>query len=80
MRARALLKNSLAPNVVAAQHGWWQACESLGLPGYPVNGEGTANFNVLIGGQDADPISGSMPHRSTLCDVARLDDTSPLQD
>jgi anaerobic selenocysteine-containing dehydrogenase len=74
--ARALLKDSLAPNVVAAQHGWWQACEELGLPGYPVHGEGTANFNVLIDGRDADPISGSMPHRSYLCDIARLEGPS----
>jgi anaerobic selenocysteine-containing dehydrogenase len=58
--ARALFKDSLAPNVVAAQHGWWQACKALGLPSYPVHGDGTANFNVLIDGRDTDPISGSM--------------------
>ena len=80
MRARALLKESLAPNVVAAQHGWWQACESLGLPGYPVNGEGSANFNLLIGGEHVDPISGSMPHRSYLCQVVRSEDPSPPRD
>jgi anaerobic selenocysteine-containing dehydrogenase len=74
--ARALFKDSLAPNVVAAQHGWWQACKALGLPSYPVHGDGTANFNVLIDGRDTDPISGSMPHRSYLCDVARLEGPS----
>ena len=54
--------------------------------GHPVvtgitdNGDGTANFNVLIGGKHADPISGSMPHRSYLCEVERLEDPSPPRD
>ncbi len=74
IRARALLKDTLDPGVVAAQHGWWQACDALGLPGYPVYGDGSANFNALIGGRDTDPISGSMPHRSYLCEVAPLED------
>ncbi len=74
IRARALLKDTLDPAVVAAQHGWWQACDALGLPGYPVYGDGSANFNALIGARDADPISGSMPHRSYLCEVAPLED------
>ena len=74
VRARAMLKASLAPDVVAAQHGWWQACEALGLPGYPVAGEGSANFNALIGGEHTDPVSGSMPHRSYICEVTPLGD------
>ena len=74
IRARATLKASLAPDVVAAQHGWWQACEALDLPGYPVSGEGSANFNALIGGEHTDPVSGSMPHRSYMCEVTPLRD------
>ena len=72
IRAQAKLKPSLAPDVVVAQHGWWQACEALGLPGYPVTGDGTANFNTLIDDRDADPISGSTAHRSYLCEVRRM--------
>src|SRR5262249_45570673 len=34
VRARARLKATLADGIVAAQHGWWQACPELDLPGY----------------------------------------------
>ena len=74
IRARAKLQERLAPNVVVAQHGWWQACEPLGLPGYPALGDESANFNLLIGNDHIDPISGTVPHRSYLCEVSRLDD------
>ena len=71
LQARATLKAALAPEVVAAQHGWWQACRELGLPGYPVHGAETANVNAAIGTEHADPISGSTPLRSSPCEVRR---------
>ena len=72
VRARARFRESLAPDVVAAQHGWWQHCEALGLPGYPTHGEGSANVNLLIDDLESDPISGSAPHRSYLCEIEPL--------
>jgi hypothetical protein len=57
------------PGVVCCQHGWWQACKQLNLPGYdPYNDDG-ANAAILIGTDFADPVSGSLPHRSYLCRV-----------
>jgi anaerobic selenocysteine-containing dehydrogenase len=73
MRARARLEGSLAENVVCGQFGWWQACEPLGLPGYPVEGAGSANYNGAIGTEVADPISGTVPLRSYLCQVRRAE-------
>jgi anaerobic selenocysteine-containing dehydrogenase len=73
MRARARLNKSLAPNVVCAQFGWWQACEPLGLPGYDVVGSGSANYNGVIGTDVADPISGTIPLRSYLCEVRKAE-------
>ena len=72
VRARARLRDSLAPEVVVAQHGWWQACTELGRPGYPAHGDGSANVNLLIDDAESDPISGSAPHRSYLCELERL--------
>ncbi len=70
---RARFRQSLDPRVVVGQHGWWQACRELGLPGYdPLSPEG-ANYNLLIGNEDCDPISGSVPHRSYLCEVSRFE-------
>ena len=69
---RAKLRDDLAVNVVAGQHGWWQGCEALDLPERPAIGPGSANFNAVIGNEDEDPISGSTPHRSYLCEVRKI--------
>jgi len=72
IQAQAHLSKALDPRVVAAEHGWWQACPELGLPGYNPYGPDGANFNLLIGNDAIDPISGSVPHRSYLCEVWQL--------
>ncbi len=72
VRARAVLRPTLDPRVVSATHGWWQACEALGLPGYDATSAAGANMNALIGNREVDPISGSVPHRSYLCEITRL--------
>ena len=64
MRARARLVSSLAPDVVCAQFGWWQACEPLGLPGLRGGRAGRANYNALIDTDVTDPLSGTVPLRS----------------
>jgi anaerobic selenocysteine-containing dehydrogenase len=76
MRARARLNGSLAADVVCAQFGWWQACEPLGLPGYAADGPGAANYNALIDTAVTDPLSGTVPLRSGLCEIRRLDTPS----
>lgn len=68
-RARATFNESLAPNVVCGQHGWWQECAEIDAPGYDAFGDDNANFNAAIGNDAFDPISGSVPHRAYLCDV-----------
>ncbi|GAB5469073.1 MAG: hypothetical protein Kilf2KO_21030 [Rhodospirillales bacterium] len=69
-RARAKFKPNLDPRVVSATAGWWQDCGELGLGGYDAAAGAGANANAAIGNEDADPISGSVPHRSYLCQVA----------
>jgi anaerobic selenocysteine-containing dehydrogenase len=73
VRARARLNDTLQPDVICGQHGWWQACEELDAPGYdPFSSDG-ANYNLVIGNQAIDPISGSVPHRAYLCQVRRVE-------
>ena len=73
VRARARLNDKLDPDVVVGQHGWWQACPEIGASGYdPFSSEG-ANFNIIIGREAIDPVSGSVPHRAYLCQVCRVD-------
>jgi anaerobic selenocysteine-containing dehydrogenase len=72
MRARARLDSRLAPEVVCAQFGWWQACPPLDLPGYEAEGPGSANYNALIDTEITDPLSGAPALRSSLCEVRRL--------
>jgi anaerobic selenocysteine-containing dehydrogenase len=61
VRARARLNPSLDPQVVVGQHGWWEACDELGLPGYPPYGPDSANLNLVLRQTPSDPISGSSP-------------------
>ena len=69
IRVRARITDRIIPGVVCAQHGWWQDCRELKLPGYDAYSDVGANPSMLIGTDLADPISGSLPHRSYLCRV-----------
>jgi anaerobic selenocysteine-containing dehydrogenase len=72
VRARAKLNATLDPQVVFAQHGWWQSCDELALPGYPPYGPDSANLNLVLSQTPSDPISGSSPLRAGVCDVVLL--------
>ena len=69
VRARARLNDNLDPRVVVGEHGWWQACDKLGAPGYDPFGPSSTNFNLLIGTAVRDPVSGTASHRSYLCEI-----------
>lgn len=80
VRARARFDETLAPDVVSGQHGWFEGCEELGLPGFPPFGPGSANLNLVLSQTPSDPISGSSPLRAQLCDVTPVrpsEDSAP---
>jgi anaerobic selenocysteine-containing dehydrogenase len=69
IKVKARVTPSIIAGVVCLQHGWWQACKELELPGYDPYEPSGANPATLIGTEVTDPISGSLPHRSYLCRV-----------
>lgn len=71
-KARARFDAALDPQVVCGQHGWWQACPELDAPGYEPVGPDSANFNLVIGQEEVDPVSGSVPLRAYVCEVKPL--------
>jgi len=73
VRGRARLNSSLDPGVVCGQHGWWQGCAELGLPGYPPYGPHSANLNLILRQTPGDPVSGSSPLRASLYEVERVE-------
>jgi anaerobic selenocysteine-containing dehydrogenase len=73
IRVKARVTTDILPGVVCCQHGWWQACKELELPGYHPYETTGANPATLIGTESADPVSGSLPHRSYLCRVKPAD-------
>ena len=73
IKVRARVTENILPGVVCCQHGWWQACKELKLPNYDAYSSEGANPSLLIGTELADPISGSLPHRSYLCRVRPAD-------
>jgi anaerobic selenocysteine-containing dehydrogenase len=71
VRARARLNDNLDPRVVVGEHGWWQACKEIGMPGYDPFAPDGANLNLLIGTAVLDPVSGTEPLRAYLCEIRR---------
>ena len=59
MKAKAKFVETMLLDVIATQHGWWQDCNELGLPGYePFSSDGS-NANMLTSDEYTDPIDGS---------------------
>jgi anaerobic selenocysteine-containing dehydrogenase len=69
IKVKARVTSNIVAGVVCVQHGWWQACKELELPGYNPYETSGANPGTLIGADLADPVSGSLPHRSYLCRI-----------
>ena len=62
LKMKAELNPGIRPDTVMALHGWWQGCEELGLPGFPLR-DGGANTNNMYNPDPAktfDPIVTAM--------------------
>lgn len=69
IRLRARLDDSLHPGVVVAEYGWWQEAPDLAMPGADPLGPAGSNVNLLVDSSLHDPLSGSVPLRSSVCEV-----------
>jgi anaerobic selenocysteine-containing dehydrogenase len=72
MRARARFNDTLDQRVVVGQHGWWQACDELGIAASDPTDPKGSNFNLTVDAAMRDPISGTPSHRYNLCEVRPL--------
>ena len=70
--AQANIDEQLDDHVVMGEFGWWQSCDDLGEPGYPITGKGSSNFNVLTSMAELDPVSGAPRFRSLTCEIKRV--------
>lgn len=70
LRLKALLTESVHPDVIYIPYGWWQGCSSLGLGG-PGNLDGSANVNNLYDDSFVDPVSGTIGIVSYPCRVRK---------
>jgi anaerobic selenocysteine-containing dehydrogenase len=70
--AQANIDELLDDHVVMGEFGWWQACDDLGEPGYPITGMGSSNFNALTSMAELDPVSGAPRFRSLACEIKRV--------
>jgi len=69
MRARARFSPQLDPRVVVGEHGWWQACDELGVGDSDLFHPDGSNFNLMVDTSVRDRVSGTPSHRSNLCEV-----------
>ncbi len=72
VRARVDVTDAIAAGVVCAYHGWWEACEPLDRPALDPYSDAGANINLVVDNETRDPVSGAIPHRSTLCRLVRM--------
>ncbi len=72
VRLQLACDDTLDPGTAVADYGFWQANPQLNLPGYDPFSTAGANINRLIALDEADPVSGVLPHRSTRCAVHPL--------
>ncbi len=49
IKVKARMTSNIVPGIVCCQHGWWQACKELELPGYDPYDSNGANPATLIG-------------------------------
>ncbi len=72
IKVKALYFPGIRPDTIMSLHGWWQGCEELGLPGYPLL-DGGANVNVMYStdpDKAFDPVVTAMP-KQTLVEVRK---------
>jgi anaerobic selenocysteine-containing dehydrogenase len=78
IKVKALYFPGIRPDTIMSLHGWWQGCEELGLPGYPLL-DGGANVNILYTTDPEkafDPVVTAMP-KQTLVQVRKAETTAP---
>jgi len=72
IKVKALYSSGIRPDVVMSLHGWWQGCDELGLPSYPLL-DGGANANVMYStdpDKAFDPVVTAMS-KQTLVEVRK---------
>ncbi len=72
IRLKAKLTDGIHPQVVSTQHGWWQGCRELDLPAYDPFTDKGSNVNLIVSNSLADPITGSVPHKSYMCNIKKI--------
>ncbi len=72
MRAKARLTDTIMADVVATQHGWWQACPELNQPGYDLLSPAGSNVNLLFTTREYDPLLGTYQMKGVPCKIRKL--------
>jgi anaerobic selenocysteine-containing dehydrogenase len=77
IKVKALYFPGIRPDTIMGLHGWWQGCDELALPGYPLL-DGGANVNILYSTDPYkayDPVVTAMP-KQTLVEVRKAEGNS----
>ena len=78
MKVKAEIYPGIRPDTVMILHGWWQACQELGLAGFPLT-DGGANVNNMYSSDTkkaTDPVVWAMSSQ-TLVQIRKADAPTP---
>ena len=72
IRMQARFDAALDARVVWVEYGWWQPGTAGAADGYDARSEDGANYSRLVSDRRVDPVAGSQPLRSGLCEIEPL--------
>lgn len=72
IRMQARFDAALDARVVWVEYGWWQPGTAGAADGYDAHSEDGANYSRLVSDRRVDPVAGSQPLRSGLCEIEPL--------
>ena len=72
IKVRTKISEDISYTTVCTQHGWWQECSELGLPGFDPYSSDGSNVNLLYSAERMDPITGCLPIKGFPCNVTKV--------
>jgi anaerobic selenocysteine-containing dehydrogenase len=80
IKVKAWYFPGIRPDTVMGLHGWWQGCDELGLPDFPIL-DGGANVNIMYStdpDRAFDPLVTAMP-KQTLVEIRKVESNKQEQ-
>lgn len=80
LRFKAKINDTLHESTIIGEFGWWQSCLDINQEGYPVIGQASCNYNLLVYPDVIDEITGASANKAIQCDIRKVTDIKNWKD